>query len=402
MHILLYPQSGPCHSEGSETMKPLSPSMKEHLARYKQHHFDITCELSEVPGFSNQEEQRADWVKKYMEGFGAEGVYIDEALNVVWPIGVTKDNPVIVMMAHIDTVFPLDTPLKVVVKDGWAHCPGIGDDTVNVTTMLVVGRYIAEKKLKAAGDYGVLIVGNAGEEGLGDLKGSKQICGDYAGRIVEFTSFDAGYTGGICNDAVGSHRYRVSVTTEGGHSYVDYGNRNAIAFLTSMIQSLYTVKVPPYGKTTYNVGGISGGTSVNTIAQNAEMLYEFRSDDRRSLAEMEKMFLSVCDAYRDMGIGVKVEVLGIRPCRGDVDLGKLEELCLRAQGYIEAYNGPTPYKTRAGSTDANIPLSQGIPAITFGFYIGEGAHTREEKILIESLDVGLPMCAAYMMQYFTE
>lgn len=382
--------------------KPLSQSMKDHLERFKKHHFDITCELALIPGFSNEEQQRAEWIKKYMEDFGAQGVYIDDALNVVWPVGVTENNPVIVMMAHIDTVFPPDTPLKVRIEDGWAHCPGIGDDTVNVTSMLIAARYIAEKKLAPAGDYGVVIVGNSGEEGLGDLKGAKEICKKYAGRIIEFTSFDAGFTGGICNNAVGSHRYKVTVTTEGGHSYSDFGNRNSIDCLASLIGALYKVKVPPYGKTTYNVGTISGGTSVNTIAQNASMLYEFRSDDRRSLVEMEKIFLSLCEAYRNMGIGVEIEVLGIRPCRGEVDMESLDEFSRRAHAYIEAFNGPTEYVTRAGSTDSNIPLSQGIPAVTFGFYIGQGAHTRQEKILISSLDIGLPMCAAYMMQYFNE
>ena len=377
----------------------LSKEVLDFIAAHKQHHFDITCELAQIPAFSNHEELRADWVKKHMESFGAKDVYIDEALNVVWPIGVTADNPVIIMMAHTDVVFPDTTPLPLEVKDGWIHCPGVGDDTVNVTTMLTIGKYIAEKGLAPAGDYGVLIIGNSGEEGLGDLKGAKQICKDYAGRIVEFSSFDAGFGMGVVDDAVGSHRYRVNVTTEGGHSYGAFGNRNAIAFLSSMIQTLYTVKVPPYGKTTYNVGGISGGTSVNTIAQDASMLYEFRSNDRRSLAEMEKMFLSVCDAYRNMGIGVEVEVLGIRPCRGDVDLKKLDDFASRAEACIAEY-GIAIKPREAQSTDANIPLSQGIPGITFGFYMGAGAHTREEKIEIASFEKGIPMCAEFMLQYF--
>ena len=379
----------------------LSKSVQDFIAENKQHHFDITCELAQIPAFSNHEEKRVEWVKKYMEDFGATNVYVDDALNVVWPIGVTKDNPVIVMMAHTDVVFPDTTPLPLKIEDGWINVPGIGDDTSNLTTMLVVGKYIAREGLAPAGDYGVLIVGNSCEEGLGNLKGSKRICDDYDGRILEFYSFDAGF-GGFCNEAVGSHRYSVKVTTEGGHSYSAFGNRNAIAFLSSMIQALYNVKVPPYGKTTYNVGGISGGTSVNTIAQNAEMLYEYRSEDRRSLAEMEKMFYALCDAYRQMGIGVEVEVLGVRPCSGELDKEKMAELTDRIAGYYEHFVG-TPraqLKIGPGSTDCNIPLSRGISALTIGFYNGQGAHTREEKVEIASYEKGLPMCAHFMLQYF--
>ena len=379
-------------------MGNLPQSVLDFIEKNQQHHFDITCELAQIPAPSNHEEKRAEWVKKYMEGFGAKDVYVDDALNVVWPIGVTKDNPVIVMMAHLDVVFPDTTPLPLEIKDGKICCPGIGDDTTNLTTMLVIGKYIAEQGLAPAGDYGVLIIANSCEEGLGNLKGTKKICDDYDGRIVEFTTFDGTFSF-LCNDAVGSHRYEVTIKTEGGHSYGAFGNRNAIAFMASMIQSLYTVKVPPYGKTTYNVGGISGGTSVNTIAQNATMLYEYRSDDRRSLAEMEKMFYGVIDAYKAMGIEVDVDVLGVRPCRGDVDMDKLNDLTGRAQVLLKKYTGQD-IAAIGGSTDCNIPLDRGVPAVCIGLYEGAGAHTREEYVVIESLKQGLPLCAEYMLQYF--
>ena len=289
-------------------------------------------------------------------------------------------------------------PLPLEIRDGKIFCPGIGDDTTNLTTMLVIGKYIQEQGLKPAGDYGVLIVANSGEEGLGNLKGTKEICETYAGRIVEFTTFDGTFSF-LCDNAVGSHRYEVTLKTEGGHSYGAFGNRNAIAFLASMISTLYTVKVPPYGKTTYNVGGISGGTSVNTIAQSATMLYEYRSDDQRSLAEMEVMFKNVIEAYRAMGVEVEVNVLGIRPCRGDVDMDKLGTMVKRAQTMLKTHTG-LDVPTGSGSTDANIPLSLGIPAICFGLLDGAGAHTREEWVSIESLKQGLPLCAEYMLHYF--
>lgn len=193
----------------------------------------------------------------------------------------------------------------------------------------------------------------------------------------------------ICNDAVGSHRYRVTVKTEGGHSFGAFGNRNAIHYLASMIQTLYGVKVPQEGnsRTTYNVGTISGGTSVNTIAQQAQMLYEYRSDSRKCLEKMEKMFASVMEAYRTMGIEVLVERVGERPCTGDVDPAAEAALTRRAADAMLRQLGETA-KPHSGSTDCNIPLSVGIPAIAIGGCSGQGVHTREEWLELGSLEPG--------------
>lgn len=374
----------------------LSPKVEEFINQHEKYLFDMTVELAKIPAPSNKEELRAQWCKEYFEKIGATGVYMDEALNVVWPINCEGCNEIVVMMAHTDVVFPDMTELPVVIKDGRINAPGIGDDTANLTVMLLMAKYIAENKLTPK--TGVLIVANSGEEGLGNLKGSRQIMKDYEGRVKEFISFD-GTFGFFCDNAVGSHRYRVTVKTEGGHSYGAFGNRNAIHYLASMINTLYAIKVPPYGKTTFNVGIIEGGTSVNTIAQNASMMYEYRSDDLRGLDVMEKFFENTIEAYKAMGIGVEVEVLGKRPCRGDVDMQKLAELTARGIEASEHFTG-RKVEVGAGSTDCNIPLSMGIPAICFGLIDGDGAHTREEWITIESLQVGARLAAGFMLDYF--
>ena len=147
---------------------------------------------------------------------------------------------------------------------------------------------------------GLLLVCNAGEEGLGNLKGVRKICEDYGGRIKSFCTFDSSLSS-IVDRAVGSKRFRVKVRTRGGHSYNDFGNDNAIAGLASLVGKLYKIQVPEGGKTTYNVGMISGGTSVNTIAQEAEMLYEFRSDKRENLEYMERQFMEVLDRAKAEG-----------------------------------------------------------------------------------------------------
>ncbi|MBR6747803.1 MAG: M20/M25/M40 family metallo-hydrolase, partial [Clostridia bacterium] len=235
------------------------------------------CELAQIPAPSHHEEQRVEWVKNYFERWGAENVIVDDALNVILPLGAESDQ-LDVYMAHTDVVFPDTDPLPLVREDGFIRCPGIGDDTAHVAIMLLVARFILEKKLRPK--TGVLIVANSCEEGLGNLKGARRLCDDYGKRMRSLITFDSGLNNAV-DVAVGSQRYRVTVKTEGGHSFGKFGNRNAIVYLSRMIDTLYQMKAPDYGKTTYNVGLIEGGTSVNTIAQEASMLFEFRSDDAR-------------------------------------------------------------------------------------------------------------------------
>lgn len=262
---------------------------------------------------------------------------------------------------------------------------------------MLAARYFRAQPQTA--DCGFLFVANACEEGLGNLKGCRQLMQDYAGRVREVISFDGGL-GSICNKAVGSARYRVAVRTEGGHSFGAFGNRNAIHALASMIGTLYTVKPPVEGdsKTTYNVGIIEGGTSVNTIAQEASMLYEYRSDSRVCLAKMKTMFESIVAAYRSMGAEVEVTLLGERPCMGDVNPTRQQTLEERLSAAIRAEAECEPF-FHSGSTDCNIPFSLGIPAVCTGVYRGRGAHTREEYIELASLPAGFRTMLAFLLSY---
>lgn len=377
--------------------------MSRQILDYISEHMDETLELlttlAKIPAPSNHEEKRAAFCKRWLEQQGAKGVYIDEALNVIYPIGCTDDNPITVFMAHTDVVFPDTEELPVVIEDGLIKAPGIGDDTANLVVLLMVAKYITEKQLQPK-DSGMLIVANSGEEGLGNLRGSRKIVETFGDRILEFYSLD-GANGMLVDKAVGSKRFKVEILTEGGHSYGKFGNRNAIHYLSSMINTLYTMKVPDIGKTTYNVGMIKGGTSVNTVAQQADMLYEFRSDYREALDIMDKHFNLVIESYKTKGITVNVELLGERPCSGDVDKEKQSALTKKASDAIKKYFVVEP-KIVAGSTDCNIPLSEGIPSVCLGCYFGEGAHTREEWIKIDSLHPGMKLAFDLILNYFEE
>ena len=374
----------------------ITREMTAYMDEHRQEAYELLLTLAQIPAPSHHEEQRAEFCRRWLEEQGAEGVYIDEAQNVIWPVGCTDSNPVNVFMAHSDVVFPDTEPLPLQVVDGKIYCPGVGDDTANVVALLMTAKYMAEKRLVPR-DRGLLLVVNACEEGLGNLKGSRKIMGDFGSRIREFVSLDGQSASGVSR-AVGSKRYRIAVDTEGGHSYGAFGNRNAIAYLASLIDTIYTVKVPPIGKTTYNVGTISGGTSVNTIAQHAEMLYEFRSDEAEGLRFMQGHLDAALAFYRAKGVEIACELVGDRPCGGDVDQKKLQAMMDRASEAAQRHYGHG-LTFGSGSTDCNVPLSMGVPALCLGCYRGGGAHTRQEYVEIESLLPGLKFAMDLIMYH---
>lgn len=368
----------------------------EFISQSNQEWLKLLIELAKIPAPSHKEDKRAEFCKKWLEQNGAKNVTIDEAKNVVYPVNCENAEEITVFMAHTDVVFEDEEEFDVQVRDGKVFAPGVGDDTANVVNLLMCAKYVTQNKMQA--EKGFLFVMNSCEEGLGNLKGSKKIMEDYGSRVKEFVSLD-GHIGSCVSKAVGSQRYKVTVTTEGGHSYSDFGSRNAIYYLSSMIQTLYAVKAPQKEKTTYNVGIISGGTSVNTIAEKASMLYEFRSLDKGCLKQMEDFFWAVLDSYRKMDIGVSVEVVGMRPCSGDIDEQKLESFTERNKEIISYYHD-AELDLEAGSTDSNIPLSMGVPANTVGTVKGGGAHTRGEWIEIDGVETGMKISMAMVLSYF--
>lgn len=352
--------------------------------------------LGRIPAPSLHEERRAEFVKSWLNVQGAKNVYVDEALNVVLPLGVTEHNPVAVIMAHTDIVFPDTEDFVIREEGGRMYAPGIGDDTANLVALMMAAKYAIHCGKKP--EIGVLIVANAGEEGLGNLKGSKRIMEDYSERVRELISID-GDMKHVVNKAVGSVRMKITVRAEGGHSYGAYGNTNAIVHMARVIQKLYEKTPPTKAKTTYNVGVIEGGTTVNTICDRCSILYEYRSEDRECLQEMSEFFDQTIQSLKQEGLDISVEVLGVRPCTGDVDENALEDLSSRMAGILKHWTGEEIAFT-SGSTDANSALAIGVPAVTIGAVEGGKEHTREEWINIASLTTGLKSALSVVLAYF--
>lgn len=374
---------------------------REALEKYAEVHFDellsLVKSLCAIPAPSHHEEKRAAFCKEWLESFGVENVYIDEAKNAVFPLRDTGRDAVL-FMAHTDTVFPDTQPMPLYEKDGKLFCPGVGDDTVNVAAMLMAARYMWQSGKTPK--YDIIFAANACEEGLGNLKGSRALMERYGSRVKEVISFDLNMDR-IYVKAVGSARYKIKLKTAGGHSWNDFGAKNAIAEAAELVHALYGQELPKAdGRTTYNVGIVSGGTSVNTIAQYAEFCYEYRSESATAMEKMKENFERILAAWKKDGVEAEVEVLGVRPgmgvCRDEAAQNALYE---RAERVTESVTGIKPAR-RSGSTDCNVPFSMGIPAVCLGLTDGDGAHTREEYIKIDSIVAGLKVALLFISEYF--
>ena len=361
--------------------------IKQYVDAHKDELFSLLRDICLIPAPSHCEDARAEFCKSWLEAAGAKGVYIDEAKNVVFPLGCEESREITVLAAHTDTVFPDTEPMPYEDDGEIIRCPGVGDDTACVAVLLLTAKFMIREGIIPKG--GLLFVCNSCEEGLGNLKGCRQIFKDYAGRVKQFVSFD-GYFCNLSNRCVGSHRYEVEVRTKGGHSWSRFGSKNAIAELSKMIGKIYGLEVPRVGdsRTTYNVGTVEGGTSINTIAQKANMFCEYRSDNEECLAIMEKHFKRIFEEAKSDEVQVSVERVGERPCMGQVDHQKIERMSEIVDEIVRRNTGIVPVPT-AMSTDCNIPFSLGIPAVMIGVCEGGGAHTREEWIKKENFHLGL-------------
>ena len=353
-------------------------------------------ELIKIPAPSHYEKQRAKYICDTLLSWGAETAYIDEATNVIFKID-GKESETVVFAAHTDTVFPDMEPMTFTEDEDNIYGPGCGDDTASVAMLMAVVKYIIEngKKPKKS----VIFAFDSCEEGLGNLKGIKAVMNKYGKTVSRVYSFDGTYNR-IANVSVGSHRYRVTVKTEGGHSYIDFGNRNAAHILAKGIAAIYEINAPQEGgRTTYNVGTISGGTSVNTIAEKAEMVCEYRSVSYENLAYMKKRFEEIFDYMRSLGAQVDVKLVGERPCMHNVDEAVMREMTQMCTAVQKKHSGCETVPI-SSSTDCNIPHSMGIAALCVGTYKGEGMHTREEWVEKASIPKGFEIVREIVEYYF--
>ncbi len=368
--------------------------VEQYASVCKNEEIELLKTLGQIPAPSHHEDMRAAFCRDWFLAQGAKDVTIDKAKNVICKLG-PQDGDLVVFEAHTDIAFPDTETLTIRETEGKLHATGIGDDKAALANMLMAAKYLLQNGLQPR--CGMLLVANSCEEGLGNLDGTKEIFSTYAAQIKAFYSFD-GYTSQCTTSAVGSYRYKITCKTAGGHSFLHFGAANAIEILCRMVQQLYAIVPPTQAKTTYNVGRIEGGTTVNSIAQEASMLYEFRSTSQMCLEEMERNLNEVVRNCSELGGEIIVELLGVRPGNGPIDEAKLKAYTDKTIDIIQTfYNGELDFS--AYSTDSNIPLSLGILANTVGTVQGAGAHTYEEWMDLNSLDAGVKIALSLMLQY---
>lgn len=356
--------------------------------------------LAVIPAPSHHEERRAEFIREWLleQGAAAWNVRIDEAKNVVLSLGGEEHDECAVFSAHTDVVFPDTEPLPLREDERRMYAPGVGDDTANLVGLLMAARFFIRHRLPL--DRDILVVANSCEEGLGNLEGTRTLFRTLKRRVHEFTSFDL-YLGMHVTSAVGSHRWRVRCTTEGGHSWENFGRDNAIEELCSFIEDLYAMERPAKAKTTVNVGRFVGGTSVNSIAGEAAVLVEYRSASEECLEQMYGKFVALVEKHLVKGSRIDVDLIGRRPASGEgVPEGQAELVAAADEALVELA-GEKPIHQES-STDANIPLSLGIPAHTVGTVEGDLLHTRDEWIEKASLERGLAVILALMLAHVTE
>ncbi|MGB3304850.1 MAG: M20/M25/M40 family metallo-hydrolase [Thermomicrobiales bacterium] len=341
----------------------------------------LTTELTEVPAPTNDEAERATVVHRVLTESLYEDVTTDHLANVVGRLpGRMTGGPSVLLAAHIDTVFPRDVPIRVTRRGDVLAAPGVGDNTVSVATVAMFATALDRLGIVPATD--IHVTGNVGEEGLGDLRGMRAVV-DSLPNLGAAIAVEGHSLGRITNRAVGSKRFRVTVTGPGGHSWGDAGRASAIHALARIVSRLSEIPLGTDPKTSLNVGLFEGGISVNTIAPEATAVIDMRSIGAEALARLVDQVEKTIRSAGSKELSVRIEVVGDRPAgempldRGIVPIG----ISVLKQLGIDAI-------CDASSTDANIPISRGIPSMCIGLTTGGNAHRVDEFIRLEPLAKG--------------
>lgn len=340
------------------------------LKMWEKQTFETQLELCAIRSPSNDEKQRARRYYDLMCQVGLDHVHMDEVNNVIGLLKGSGNGPTLVIAAHTDTVFGPDVDCTPVLKaDGLIWAPGICDDTRGMAEVLAIAKAMCTAGLRATGD--ILFVGDVGEESLGDLRGTKHLFATYE-HIDAFVSIDASKVENLVHNAIAGYKYRFTYTGRGGHALTAFGIpnvNNAIGYAAAQIAA---IEVPEMPRTIFNIGVIQGGVSVNAIPSEATMMVDIRSMGSDELETVNKKVLAAVQNARDTEnlrwnhpterIALKIELLSSRP--GGIQPPD-SPIVLAAMAAYELF-GIQPVLTQGNSTDSNIPISLGIPAVTLG------------------------------------
>lgn len=350
---------------------------------------DLTVQIQQIPSPTDDEAQIAGWVASQFRSLQIREVFIDDMHNVYARIPGERAQPALLVSAHTDTVFPADTDLSVRIdeQEKKIYGPSIGDNSAGVAALI----YLAEVLSQLQPPVDMWLVANTGEEGLGDLRGMRAVVDRLEENLGAAIVLEGMGLGRIVHRGLGSRRYRVGVEAPGGHSWSDFGRPSAIHLLAQIAAEISNWQVPSRPRSTFNIGKISGGTSVNTIARSASMELDLRSessDALRTLIRNTEALIAGYQANEALGkqnVRTVLNVIGDRPS-GHISANHPLVLAAREALRLSGIDAVT---LRISSTDANVPLSRGIPAICVGATVGGGAHRMEEWISSRTMPQGV-------------
>lgn len=364
---------------------------------------ELAEKIQQIPAPVFKESRRAGFVKEKFINEGLSDVYIDEIGDVFARLPGNGSAKPLVVTAHLDTVFPMEADISLRREANRIYGPGIGDNSIGVAGLFGLVWTLAEQESikKVSGEQvtnlpgDVWLVANVGEEGLGDLRGMREVVNHFNGDVTAYLILEGMALGQIYYRALGVERYRIEITGPGGHSWVDYGKPSAIHELARLIVKLTGMPLPDTPRTSLNVGVVSGGTSVNTIAGHAQMELDLRSEDEQALAGLIAHVERILEEGKIPGVNIEQQLIGSRPVGALSIDHPLVQLARRELLKI----GINP-NMAIGSTDANIPLSRGLPAVCIGITRGAGAHTPGEFIYLEPLEGGLQCLVSIVRKAF--
>jgi acetylornithine deacetylase/succinyl-diaminopimelate desuccinylase-like protein len=341
---------------------------------------DMACAIQQIPAPTFHEHKRAEFVRQQFSALGLHAVSMDEMGNVyARRPGLGQTRPILVS-AHTDTVFPAETPLTLKRAADRIYGPGLGDNSLGVAGLFGLAWALENEALP--GD--VWLVANVCEEGLGDLRGMRAVMHKLGAHVKATIVLEGMALGQIYHGAIGVRRYRFTTRAEGGHSWLNFGRPSAIHALVQFGAQVAHLSVPSTPRTTYNIGTINGGTSVNTIAREAWFDLDLRSEDPAALRALAERVEKLAAEHQLPGVPLEMQIIGDRPSGV---LSRQHPLVQIAAQVLQELNVAPRFDT--GSTDANIPLSLGLPCICVGLSHGGNAHRPDEYIETAPLATGL-------------
>ncbi len=351
---------------------------------------DLCIQIQQIAAPTDDEVRRAAWVENYFQTLRLRDIFIDARNNVYGRLPGRRSYPALLVSAHTDTVFPIETALTVQVHEAEdrIYGPGIGDNSAGVAGMLLLADTLHRLPTPPVD---IWFVANTGEEGLGDLRGMRAAVDRLAPQIGASIVLEGMGLKRVVHRALGSRRYRITAKAPGGHSWSDFGTASALHVLSLLAAELVQMQPITEPRTTFNIGRFNGGTSVNTIAQSAWLELDLRSEGQGALQNIVNQTLAIVARYQSAswqqkGVQVEATVIGDRPGGAIADEHPLVKAAFRSLAYHGLDANP---QLRISSTDANIPLSRGIPSVCIGITEGGNAHRLEEWITPSLLTTGM-------------